>query len=78
MAAAPDRVGVMVLRAWTESPPNGLRVRVASTLDISGDEETNTVVLTVSEAVELVRTWLETFVRENGTEVALVWPSSPR
>lgn len=61
MAAEAHRVGILILRAWREDPPDPLRVRVTSTLDVANDPQTETVVVTVTEAVELVREWLEPF-----------------
>ncbi len=61
MSAAGDRVGVMVLRTWTEPSTGSLRVRVTQTHDINARHERSEVVATFEEVVSLVREWLETF-----------------
>lgn len=61
MSAAGGRVGVMVLRTWTEPSTGSLRVRVTQTHDIEARDDRSEVVATFEEVLSLVREWLETF-----------------
>jgi hypothetical protein len=61
MTAAGQRVGVMILRAWTEEPSDAIRVRITHTLDVSSDEQQSRVAASAEEVVDAVRRWLAAF-----------------
>lgn len=62
MTTAPaERTGVLVIRAWVEGDPPGLRLRITYTDDIATRQEDSVVAASVDEAVEIARRWLETF-----------------
>ena len=61
MTTAPaERTGVLVIRAWVEGDPPGLRLRITFTDDIATRREDSVVGASVDEAVEIARCWLET------------------
>ena len=62
MATVPaERTGVLVIRAWIEGDPPGLRLRITRTDDIASRHEDSTVAASIDEAVEIARRWLEDF-----------------
>jgi hypothetical protein len=57
---------VLVIRAWIEGDPPGLRLRITLASDISTGEEETATAASIEQAVELVRCWLENFVAGDG------------
>lgn len=67
VAALPaDRTGVLVIRAWIEGEPPGVRMRITRVSDISTGAEESTSVASIDEACTIVRRWLEAFVARDG------------
>ncbi len=66
MASAPDRVGLLIVRAWIEdgADPPALRARITITHDLTAREiAPRTFAAAEIDAVcDAVRTWLEAFV----------------
>lgn len=60
----PERIGVLVLRAWLEGTPDcpQLRVRLVSRADVARDVEETTAASTVDDVLAFVRDWLTRFV----------------
>jgi hypothetical protein len=57
-----ERVGVLVIRIWTErGSASGLRARITSTVDVATREEVVTTSATIEEICEQFRSWLDTF-----------------
>jgi hypothetical protein len=57
---SPERVGVVVVRAWLE--PNGerrLRARVTRTSDLIGGRQSVVVVATAGEILQQIREWID-------------------
>jgi hypothetical protein len=61
-----ERVGVLVIRAWTAgTPPEpALRARLTSTLDLDSPRRKVSAAASAEEILELVRDWLEGFQGE--------------
>jgi hypothetical protein len=59
----PDRIGVLVIRAWLEDGvvPGDLRARVTQTLDVSAPSPVEAVAGSVEEIVAIVVAWLNAF-----------------
>jgi hypothetical protein len=67
VAAFPsERIGVLVIRAWVEGDPGGVRMRITCTSDISTREEDATSAASIDEACAIVRRWLEAFAARDG------------
>lgn len=60
---APDRIGVLVLRAWLEGPADDpqLRIRLVSRDDVARDAEDTASASTAEDALAYVRDWLARF-----------------
>lgn len=61
-----DRVGVLLIRVWTESASSdGLRARITRTLDVEGgpSEERVTTASNAEEIYATVSDWLEEFTK---------------
>ena len=56
------RVGVIVVRAWTEAADDSLRARITWTLDVSrsGEEESHAAA-SIEQVLAAVREWLDAF-----------------
>lgn len=59
-----DRVGVLVLRVWTEGPVACLRARIIETGDLARGDETSHVSTSVDDLVCFIRAWLDAFISE--------------
>lgn len=61
-----ERVGVLVIRAWTAGGPQhpALRARLTSALDLESPRRRITAAASAEEILELVRDWLEVFQGE--------------
>jgi hypothetical protein len=59
----PDRIGVLVIRAWLEDGgvPGDLRARITETLDVSATSTVESVAASEEEIVAIVVTWLRAF-----------------
>jgi hypothetical protein len=62
MSAALERVGVMVIRIWTEGPGTELRARLTQTLDVSDPQDTTATVVGPEQVVDGVKRFVETFL----------------
>jgi len=62
-SSAPERVGVLVLRAWLEGSAHDpqLRVRLVSRDDVARDAEETTSASTIEDALAYIRDWLARF-----------------
>ena len=60
-AATPQRVAVLVLRAWTEGHPPALRVRITRTQDVAARSDVTSVASTASQVHAEVEAWLRSF-----------------
>lgn len=57
-----DRVGVLIVRVWSEGPlSGGLRARITRTLDLSTGEEVVTSASDPQTILVTVQEWLEAF-----------------
>ena len=57
-----ERVGVIVIRAWTEAPDGSLRARITWTLDVSrSGEEQSRAAASGEQVLAAVREWLDAF-----------------
>lgn len=57
-----ERAGALVVRAWVEpafDPPEGLRARITSSVDLASRDETVLVVASRIEILDAVDDWLE-------------------
>jgi hypothetical protein len=62
MARRPgDAVGVLVLRAWTETEEPHFRARLTSVLNVEEDDACTVAVATPDEALTVVAAWLGSF-----------------
>jgi hypothetical protein len=62
----PDRIGVLVIRAWLEEGggvPGDVRARITKTLDVSAPSPVEAVAASQDEIVSIVVTWLDAFSR---------------
>jgi hypothetical protein len=59
----PDRIGVLVIRAWLEEGfvPGDIRARITQTLDVSAPSPVETVAGSEEEIVAIVVAWLRAF-----------------
>jgi hypothetical protein len=57
-----ERDGIAVIRAWTEGDDARLKVRVTSMLDVTRSDMRVSVVCSLDETCDLVRTWLANLV----------------
>jgi hypothetical protein len=59
----PDRIGVLVIRAWLEDGgvPGDLRARITETLDVSAPAPAESVAASEEEIVAIVVAWLRAF-----------------
>jgi hypothetical protein len=59
----PDRIGVLVIRAWLEEGgmPVDLRARITETLDVSAPSPVEAVAASEEEVVAIVVAWLRAF-----------------
>jgi hypothetical protein len=59
----PDRIGVLVIRAWLEESgvPGDLRARITKTLDVSAPAPVEAVAASEDEVVAIVAAWLRAF-----------------
>jgi hypothetical protein len=65
-----ERVGVLVIRAWTENnSESGLRARITRTLDIAARDDIVTAAATVEEICADVRAWLHELRTAPSSEV---------
>lgn len=65
--ASRQRVGVLVIRVWTEAD-GGMRARLTQTVDVEASDPEVTVEKTAAtegEILEAVRSWLEAFRSSN-------------
>jgi hypothetical protein len=62
MIGAMERIGVAVVRVWTE-PGGGFRGRITTTLDVAEREEEVTAAASPAELVALLQAWLEAVTR---------------
>jgi len=56
-----ERVGVMVIRIWTEGPETELRARLTCTLDVSAGRDSSEAVAGGEQVLRAVRRFLEEF-----------------
>lgn len=60
-----ERVGVLVIRIWTErGSASGVRARITSTADVAAREEVVTTSATIDEIRNQVHAWLDAFQRK--------------
>jgi hypothetical protein len=61
--SAPERVGVLVLRAWLEGAAHDpqLRIRLVSRDDVTRDAEDTASASTIEDALAYIRDWLARF-----------------
>ena len=58
-----ERTGLILVRAWIEGDDRStFRVRITQRMDVTENEQTILAVVTVDEACEAVRLWLELFL----------------
>jgi hypothetical protein len=62
-----ERTGVLVIRAWIEGDPPGVRMRITCAPDISRGQEDSTSAASIDEACAIVRRWLEAFAAVTGS-----------
>jgi hypothetical protein len=58
-AVPPERVGLLIVRAWLEGPEQRLIARITETLDVVNQPATVRVVGTAEDVYEAVQDWLE-------------------
>jgi hypothetical protein len=58
-AMLPDRVGLLIVRAWLEGPEQRLIARITSTLDVVDQHATVSVVGSVEDLYVAVQDWLD-------------------
>lgn len=58
-ATPPERVGLLIVRAWLEGPEQRLIARITRTLDVLDQPATVGVVGSVEDLYEAVRDWLD-------------------
>jgi hypothetical protein len=59
-ATAPERVAVLIVRAWHEGDgPAGLRARITWVTDVEGAPERTAVAAGLDDILASVRRWLE-------------------
>jgi hypothetical protein len=64
MSRSSKRTGVLVVRIWLENDPEApLRARVSRSLDLDTAPVEELTVASAEEVAELVRDWLEAFLR---------------
>ena len=61
MSGGTDRVGVMVVRIWTEGPDGALRARLTHSLDLESREERSQAAASAEEIVRIVQEWIDAF-----------------
>ncbi len=61
-----QRTGVIVVRVWLDEPTGAFRARVTESIDLERDGQRTSAVATPDGAIELVRSFLEAFAREEG------------
>jgi hypothetical protein len=68
----PDRIGVLVIRAWLEEGGvrGDLRARITETLDISAPSPLESVAASEEEIVAIVVAWLRAFTGRAGEPMA--------
>jgi len=59
MAAAGDRSGVLVVRAWIEGIPPQLKARITHTVDLEGGETESATAASVAQIHAEVDRWLD-------------------
>jgi hypothetical protein len=59
-----NRVGLMILRIWTEGSSPTLRARITHTLDLSKGEPTITQAAGQEQVLAIAREWIEAFAAE--------------
>jgi hypothetical protein len=59
MARTVERSGMLIVRAWVEGPPIGLRARIIQSRDITGRAQIETTTSSVEQVLATVRDWLE-------------------
>jgi hypothetical protein len=59
-----NRTGVLVVRVWTESGPDGpgLRARITQTVDVTAGAEVVTAAATADDVCAAVKEWLEAYL----------------
>jgi hypothetical protein len=64
-----DRTGVVVVRVWLEpGHEQGLRARITAT-DLATSREMTVSAASIDEIVEIVRAWIDSFVRAGDGDV---------
>jgi hypothetical protein len=63
-ASGTERTNMLILRAWIEERSTQ-RLRLRITEVVSGHESTVTATVTVEDACQAVRDWLEAFLRSS-------------
>lgn len=58
---APERTGLLIVRAWIEAGDEGLRARITRVLDLAAPEEVVVAVAGPAEVLATVRAWLDDF-----------------
>ena len=58
-AVPPERVGLLIVRAWFEGPEQRLIARITETLDVVNQPATVRVVGTAEDVYEAVQDWLQ-------------------
>jgi hypothetical protein len=59
MTRIAERSGVLVMRAWVEDGPRGLRVRITQSRGLAANDHVQTSASSVDEVLAVVRAWLE-------------------
>jgi hypothetical protein len=65
-AAAPEQVGVLVIRASTTGDPPRLWMRITRTSDLTARDEISIVTANVDQASWIVRAWLDELCGSDG------------
>jgi hypothetical protein len=61
-----ERIGIAVIRAWTEGRRSTLRIRITATNDLSGVGENVTTVASRDAACDVVGAWLDRLLAADG------------
>jgi hypothetical protein len=65
MTRGGEASGVLIVRAWVEDGPEGLRARITQTRDVTSAVRAESVVTSVSQVMSAVHDWLEALLLES-------------
>ncbi len=68
MAGRRERVGVIVVRVWSEESTGPVRARITHAQDTHSGEQTSELAAGTDEIVARVRAWIEAFAAQAGSQ----------